>query len=510
MEHTLSIYNDEADVTHQLGQEGLIRVYNNSGATITDGQPVYVTGNEGTEFRPTIALAQANTRLTSEVIGFSTHDIENNSFGYVTFWGLINNLDTSSFTDGDPLYLGEGSPGELVTTPPSATGSYTVFLGYVIRAHASAGRILTILGPDLGLPSSDAEELVLEVTKDSAGTINPGEVVRLVGFNVGQDRPSVELADASAAGTMPAIGVARDSFTNSTSGFIVIAGRLTNQDTSGFSVTDELYVSETAGQLTNVKPTGTALIQKIAQVLRSNVSSGALEVFGAGRSNDLPNLTSGNVWLGNGSGVPTETSRSGIDDTAIHDNVAGEIAGLTQKVTPVGADHLLIEDSADSNNKKRALLSSLPGGGDVTAAANIADNRVVRGDGGAKGIQQSGVILNDTDQMSAIETATFNTEHDNGSQGASWTLDWNNGQKQKVTLTASTTTLTITAPPGPGNFLLKVIQGGAGSFEITWPAAVLWPNGNAPNFTNAAASVDIVTFYYDGTNYYGVANFDFQ
>ena len=40
------------------------------------------------------------------------------------------------------------------------------------------------------------------------------------------------------------------------------------------------------------------------------------------------------------------------DGDAIHDNVAGEIAAITQKAVVTNADRILIEDSADTNNKK--------------------------------------------------------------------------------------------------------------------------------------------------------------
>lgn len=40
---------------------------------------------------------------------------------------------------------------------------------------------------------------------------------------------------------------------------------------------------------------------------------------------------------------------------------AGDFASFTAKTTPIGADILLIEDSADSNNKKKILLSDFPG-----------------------------------------------------------------------------------------------------------------------------------------------------
>lgn len=45
---------------------------------------------------------------------------------------------------------------------------------------------------------------------------------------------------------------------------------------------------------------------------------------------------------------------------AIETNVAGELNGLTAKSTPTTSDILLIEDAADSYNKKKITISSLP------------------------------------------------------------------------------------------------------------------------------------------------------
>ena len=53
---------------------------------------------------------------------------------------------------------------------------------------------------------------------------------------------------------------------------------------------------------------------------------------------------------------------SGLDSTAIHDNVASEISAITEKASPVDADMVIIEDSADLNNKKMVQLGNLPGG----------------------------------------------------------------------------------------------------------------------------------------------------
>lgn len=44
------------------------------------------------------------------------------------------------------------------------------------------------------------------------------------------------------------------------------------------------------------------------------------------------------------------------------------------------------------------------GSGDVSASANLTDNSVVRGDGGAKGVQDSGVIIDDSDNVTGLGT----------------------------------------------------------------------------------------------------------
>lgn len=107
--------------------------------------------------------------------------------------------------------------------------------------------------------------------------------------------------------------------------------------------------------------------------------------------------------------------------------------------------------------------------------------------------------------LTSANLITFDAEHDNGNAGAAFGLDWNNGQKQRVTVDQNTT-VTITDPPGPCNLTLKLVMGG--NFTATWPAAVLWPNGTPPNLTNGGT--DIVAMYFDGVSYYAVASQNFS
>lgn len=47
------------------------------------------------------------------------------------------------------------------------------------------------------------------------------------------------------------------------------------------------------------------------------------------------------------------------------------------------------------------------GGGDVTAAANMTNNAMVRGDGGAKGVQDTGITIDDSDNMSMVASTAL-------------------------------------------------------------------------------------------------------
>ena len=99
-------------------------------------------------------------------------------------------------------------------------------------------------------------------------------------------------------------------------------------------------------------------------------------------------------------------------------------------------------------------------------------------------------------------TATYEAENDEGNSGTAVTIDWTLGNKSKVTLTDNAT-LTFTAPPGPTNLVLRVVQDAFGLKTVIWPGTVLWPAGVDPTLSTGAGDIDVFTFYFDGTNYYG-------
>jgi len=117
-------------------------VYNNSGSTITKGSVIYINGAHSSNL-PTIALAKANQEVTSaSTYGLVENDITNNSSGIVIQNGNITNLNlpTSTYTDGQTLYLSPTIAGGYTTTKPLAPYHY-VAIGTITRAHSTFGTI---------------------------------------------------------------------------------------------------------------------------------------------------------------------------------------------------------------------------------------------------------------------------------------------------------------------------------------------------------------------------------
>ena len=154
--------------------------------------------------------------------------------------------------------------------------------------------------------------------------LSKGDVVYISG--VSGQTPTVGKANASSSSTMPAFGLVQATTSSGNSCTVVTFGTFIEYDTStpGWSLGDTLYVSTTAGSLTNTPPTGeSSLIQNIGKVQRVDSTDGRIKVGGAGRTNATPNLNDGNIFIGNSSNqavtssLTTEVTNAGfatVDD----------------------------------------------------------------------------------------------------------------------------------------------------------------------------------------------------
>jgi hypothetical protein len=123
----------------QNSQELQLRYKNNTGVTILNGKPVYMSGVDAGV--PTIALAKADAAATAAVLGLVTADIDDGDIGRVTFFGRVRGLDTSGFNVNDPVYLSASVAGGLTNIAPDAPDTVSL-IGRVETVDASNGTII--------------------------------------------------------------------------------------------------------------------------------------------------------------------------------------------------------------------------------------------------------------------------------------------------------------------------------------------------------------------------------
>jgi len=137
--HALAYYNEQADVTVNVGQEVLIQVRNETGITIPNGAVVYPTGFNNGEVL--IGLALSSDKEKCRLIGMVTHEIEDQTNGYVTKIGVVNDLNTSAYASGDVIYLSPTVPGGVTKVKP-LTSNYLTRVGAIKKADVSVGSIV--------------------------------------------------------------------------------------------------------------------------------------------------------------------------------------------------------------------------------------------------------------------------------------------------------------------------------------------------------------------------------
>lgn len=107
-------------------------VINNSGNDLPAGTPVYATGYDNDAAKTTIDKSLPST--TSPILGLTKTSIADGSEGIVVVAGVMDNINTSGFNNGDVLYV--GTSGGL--TNEAGSGAVGVV------AHAASSGIIIV------------------------------------------------------------------------------------------------------------------------------------------------------------------------------------------------------------------------------------------------------------------------------------------------------------------------------------------------------------------------------
>lgn len=244
-----------------------------------------------------------------------------------------------------------------------------------------------VSGDDYDTTWDYADRVTLEVRFDEA--VSKGDPLYITGFNNGQNRITVAKADASDSSKMPSIGLAFADYSQNDNGQATSIGSLDDVNTqvspNDFQEGDVLYV-KAGGGLTNVKPTGTNLIQNVGKVGRRQQNNGEIVVMAIGRSNDVPNIPNGQAWIGNASGVATPTTLATVATSGDYDDLSNKptrggtysYSGYSTDVTKTATFYYQFP-SATSSSSTTDMISSFVGQG--TNNATFGTNGAITLDG---------------------------------------------------------------------------------------------------------------------------------
>ena len=123
------------------GQAGTLvrQVRNETGATLSKGTVVYISGASGNKALVSKAIATGDG-TSAQTFGVVQADITNNQNGYVVVRGDLSGLNTSAFTEGAQLYLSSTTAGEYTSTKQYAP-AHLVYIAIVTRSHVNQGSI---------------------------------------------------------------------------------------------------------------------------------------------------------------------------------------------------------------------------------------------------------------------------------------------------------------------------------------------------------------------------------
>lgn len=219
---------------------------------------------------------------------------------------------------------------------------------------------------------------------------------------------------------------------------------------------------------------------------------------------------------------PSDGGGGGGDMTkAIYDpaNVNEQLVGLTASQTITnknisGSTNTLsaipTSAAAFTTGLDTAFATGTPGANGNVVQWN-ADGDVIDGGKSVTSLLQN-IVEDTTPQLGGELDAGANSigfTNQTATGDGTTTIDWGSGNKFVFTFGAFNETFTFTDPAKPGNFLLMMIQDGTGGRTATWPVSVKWAAGTAPTLSTDPSATDIISFYFDGTNYYGTASLNF-
>ncbi len=268
------------------------------------------------------------------------------------------------------------------------------------------------------IPSESAEHVQILVKNTSGATIAKGTPVYVTGETGNSGKIEIAPADASDSAKMPALGLLLTALNDNGEGYCVTGGLLEGLATATIDGTtstanDTVYV-KAGGGLTLTKPTGAAnLIQNVAKVARVHASNGSFIVSSILRTNDVPNLNTGKIWVGDGN--TTESTVVHLDETNGRMGIGTTSPSSVLHVSSGGTETTLIVGAEGSGFDVSSRVFLNEGEGGATNSLDYGFSLAYDGNGSQYGgisANQFGIIRHNN-SATGTSVMTMNRTNDN-------------------------------------------------------------------------------------------------
>lgn len=553
--NTLGIGMAGGNVIQHIGEDSFI--YTKASSAITKGQVVMFTGAVGASGVPTGAPATGIADGTY-IMGIAAESIATNGFGLVQCFGVLRNVNTSGYADGEILWYNPAVTGGLTDVKPSAP-NVKVQMAAVLNGGSSGGGSILIrvnAGSTLGGTDSNAQistptngQIITynntggywkntSLTAGSGISVTPASDGTLTIANTSPSSGGTVTSVAATAGT----GISITGSPITTSGTLNITNTAPDQTVAiasgtGISVTGT-YPNFT---VTNTAPSSGGTVTSVTGTTPIASSGGTtpdISISQAGTSTDgylsstdwntFNNKQPAGTYVTSVGATSPVTSTGGTTPTIAMPAATGSVDGyLTSTdwttfnskgsgtVTSVAASvpsFLSISGSPVTTTGTLAISYSgtaLPvaNGGTGATSASITSFNNITGytASGATGTTSTNLVFSTSPSLTTptltTPTVTNYTETLYTATGST-SISLANGTVQKITTSGSTT---ITLPASSTGKSFTVIVAYAAADTIVWAggSTIKWASGTTPTPTSATGKFDIFNFYQDGTNTYG-------
>ena len=310
-----------------------------------------------------------------------------------------------------------------------------------------------------GNPSSD--NTVITIKNVSSGPIAKGTPLYITGSGTLGNLVGVWPADAGNPARMPAGVIAGEDLPNNgDEGIGLINGFINGVDTSTFAAGDQVYVA-VGGGYTNVAPTGSALVQKLGNVEKSDAVNGSGVINGPGTTRSVPNINPGFTWVGNGDWVATPVSTASLFVTS-----------ASYAITSTSASHALNANNTISASYAATASVALTGNNFVGTGITYLDNLDLGSSiaSGASATSVTSSVIPDSSTDLTLISAGVDSAEAMFIDYVLYDLAKNNKRAGNLRLTWNTSTTvfdeTSTTSIGDTSGFIFTVDNSGGSFEL--------------------------------------------